>query len=56
MAAGAIGNLMPTLGPVNFWLLHFIIVGGAALGLFFFWRLFHRILAPHRPDLDIAPA
>lgn len=56
MAAGAIGNLMPSLGPVNFWLLHFIIVGGAALGLFFFWRLFHRLLAPHRPDVDIAPA
>ena len=32
------------------------IVGGAALGLFFFWRLFHRILAPHRPDLEIASA
>ena len=54
MAAGAIGNLMPSLGPVNFWLLHFIIVGGAALGLFFFWRAFNRLLAPHRADLEVA--
>ncbi len=48
MAAGALGTLMPSLGPTNFWGLHFIIVAVAAAALFVFWRVFHRILAPYR--------
>ncbi|MGZ3298562.1 MAG: POT-type proton-dependent oligopeptide transporter, partial [Asticcacaulis sp.] len=46
MAAGALGNLMGTLGATNFWWLHVAIVGGAAAGLIVFWRLFGKMLAP----------
>ncbi len=55
-AAAALGAFLPRLGPTNFWWLHVAIVGGAAVGLMIFWRLFHRILAPHKADVEIAPA
>jgi POT family proton-dependent oligopeptide transporter len=54
MAAGALGNLMPVLGAAQFWLLHGIIVGAAALGLFFFWRAFRRFLAPREANVAAA--
>ncbi len=56
MAAGAIGTLMPSLGPTNFWWLHVAIVGAAAVALFIVWRLFHRILGPHKADANFARA
>ena len=56
MAAGAIGTMMPSLGPTNFWWLHVAIVGVAAVALFIVWRLFHRLLGPHKANVEIAPA
>ncbi len=56
MAAGAIGTLMPSLGPTNFWWLHVAIVSVAAAALIIVWRLFHRLLGPHRANVEIAPA
>ncbi len=46
MISGGIGQYMAPLGPTHFWLLHAVIVGGAAVGLFLCWRLFgKRLLA-----------
>ncbi len=56
VAGSVIGPFMTTMGPTNFWWLHFVIVGIAAIGLYIFWRLFHRILGPHKANEEIAPA
>ncbi len=42
--AGFVGQYMAPLGPTNFWWLHVAIVGGAAVGLILYWRLFGRFL------------
>ena len=53
MLAGALGQYLEPLGAFKFWLLHAGLVGGAAVGLFMFWRLFHKQMAP-APALDPA--
>lgn len=53
MLAGALGQYLEPLGAFKFWLLHAGLVGAAAVGLFIFWRLFHRQMAPS-PALDAA--
>ena len=46
VAGSVIGPFMTAMGPTNFWLLHFVIVGAAAIGLIIYWRLFRRVLSP----------
>ena len=46
MAAGAVGRYLDPLGAVNFWLMHAGIGAAAALGLFVYWRVFGKMLAP----------
>jgi len=51
--AGYLGKFLEPLGGVQFWLLHTYLVGGAAVGMFVFWRLFHRWMAPSK-EADVA--
>lgn len=51
--AGYLGKFLEPLGAMHFWLLHTYLVGGAAIGMFIFWRLFHRWLSPSR-EADVA--
>ncbi len=44
--AGALGQYLEPLGAFRFWMMHAGLVGGAAVGMFVFWRLFHRQIAP----------
>lgn len=46
MIAGALGQYMAPMGAFHFWLMHFAIVGGAAVVLFLFWLLFGKRLIP----------
>jgi POT family proton-dependent oligopeptide transporter len=43
---GPLGNLLPKIGPLNFWLMHFGIVAFAAVVLFLFWLIFGKKLIP----------
>ncbi|MBW8735057.1 MAG: hypothetical protein JF571_12280 [Asticcacaulis sp.] len=49
VAGSVIGPFMERMGATNFWLLHAVIVGAAAVLLFIFWRAFGKMLGTAHP-------